>query len=63
MCATGRCAEGQHYTNDADGDDRFHNDLTAHPEIAQRNALKVKKRGFLDRHEDCDVCAFIRMGF
>lgn len=63
MCSIGRCVEGVRYTNDAESDDRFHNDLSQHPEAAMRNALKMKKNGFLDRHEDCDVCSFIRMGF
>lgn len=60
MCATGRCVEGVHYTNDDAGDDRFHNSLRLHSDVAMRNAYKVKKRGFLDRHEGCEVCAYIR---
>lgn len=50
---------GKRYTDE--NEDEFHNDLSRAYTITMANAAKV--RGFLDKHEDCDVCAFIRMGF
>ncbi|BET51777.1 hypothetical protein RGQ21_67590 [Kitasatospora aureofaciens] len=60
MCVTGRCTEGTRYRVGID-DDRYHDDLTKHYDIALRNAAKTQD--FFETHKDCEVCSFIRTGF